>query len=255
MIGKKKNEQLDDGLRLEDIDQRMLDEIVAERDKLRDENERILRAAADAQNRLRTARKDVQESHRQGVTAVARDVIAGLDSFDLALSQDMSTATVDSIVEGVRSIRDELIRVLNRHGVTLIEAAPGEELDPQRHQAMMEQPTDQFEPGHIVAMVQVGYMLHDRVIRPAKVIVAASPPGAQAEATETSPDDATDPAEDADGAEEDARTQHQSHDGDPAGRTPDAEGVYHIDDTPDDLSVESDTDENDDTPGRAPRED
>ena len=246
MIGKKKpndEEHIDDAMtvHLEDIDQAILDDIVAERDHLRAEQDRILRAAADAQNRLRTARKDVQEAHRQGVTAVARDIIGGLDSFDVALMQDMSTSTVESIIDGVRSIRSELIRVLARHGVGLIEATPGEEMNPERHQAMMEQPTGDFEPGQIVSMVQVGYVLNDRVIRPAKVIVAACPPDA-----DCSDDDNPGTADQIDRVNEldvDSGPFHiEVTDGDESSSddtnppmaesegTPDPDGVYHIED-------------------------
>lgn len=151
----------------------------AEIEQLREERDRCLRAAADADNRAKIARREVQESYRQGVTTVARDTILCLDAFDMALSQDMSAASVESVIAGVRSVRSELIRVLTRHGVALIEPAPGDDLDPNRHQAMLEQPTDAVAPGRILALVQAGYMLDDRVIRPAKVIVAraANQPG------------------------------------------------------------------------------
>lgn len=256
MVGRKNKQdgaEQDDRLLVEDLDQETLDQIVAERDRLSEDHDRILRAAADAQNRLRTARKDVQESHRQGVTGVARDVITALDSFDVALSQDMSSATVESIVAGVRSIREELIRALGRHGVGLIEAAPGDELDPQRHQAMMEQPTDRVPAGHVLAMVQVGYVLDERVIRPAKVIVAAGDPGEPAPVGEpnftgparvevTNPDalDVEDPSAEIPGetpGEDEAGEWSESPENprpESGVGTPDAEGVYHIDDVDED---------------------
>ncbi len=248
MIGKKKpdsKEQIDAGVRLDEIDQQTLDDIVGERDQLRAEQDRILRGAADAQNRLRTARKDVQESNRQGVTAVARDVIAALDSFDLALSQDMHSATVESIVEGVRSIRGELIRALSYHGVSLIEATPGEELDPQRHQAMMEQPSDEFDGGQVVAMVQVGYKLNDRVIRPAKVIVAASRAGGDCD---VGCDDLAAEDNSADSLADETNPGPAVSEG-----TPDPDGVFHIDD--ESLGDMNFGEEPDEGPPETPRED
>ncbi len=161
--------------RLEDLSQEQLDELVRERDRLRDERERLLRAAADAENRAKTAHKDVQESYRQGVSAVARDIITGLDSLDMALTQLAGDPAADTVLEGVRSVRDELLRVLARHGINAIRPEAGEELDPHLHQAMMEQQTSDIEPGRIASVAQVGYTLHDRVLRPAKVIVAARP--------------------------------------------------------------------------------
>ncbi len=248
MIGKKKpdsNEQIDAGVRLDEIDQQTLDDIVGERDHLRAEQDRILRGAADAQNRLRTARKDVQESQRQGVTAVARDVIAALDSFDLALSQDMHSATVESIVEGVRSIRSELIRALSNHGVGLIEATPGAELDPECHQAIMEQPSDEFDGGQVVAMVQVGYKLNDRVIRPAKVIVAASRTGGDADVV---CDDLAAEDNPADSLADETNPGPAVSEG-----TADPDGVFHIDD--ESLGDMNFGEEPDDGPPETPRED
>ena len=157
---------------IEDMDQQTLDALVADKDRLERERDTYLRAAADAENRARTARKDVQESYRQGVTSVARDVVTALDHFDMALAQDMGSGDQDAIVQGMRSIRDELIRALARHGVGVIEPHPGDELNPLQHQVMMDQANDSVPPGHIASMLQVGYTLGDRVIRPAKVIVA-----------------------------------------------------------------------------------
>lgn len=147
-------------------------DLLAEIERLKEERDRFLRVAADADNRAKIARREVQESYRQGVTSIARDTILCLDAFDMALAQDMGAASIESVLAGVRSIRAELIRVLTRHGVMLIEPAPADELDPNRHQAMLEQPSDAVPPGRILSLVQAGYLLDDRVIRPAKVIVA-----------------------------------------------------------------------------------
>ena len=66
--------------------------------------------------------------------------------------------------------------VLKRHGVTRVDAAPGTPFDPAVHEAVMQQPTNDFAPGAVVQVVQSGFLLHDRLIRPANVIVAAEPP-------------------------------------------------------------------------------
>ncbi|MBX3364194.1 MAG: nucleotide exchange factor GrpE [Phycisphaeraceae bacterium] len=158
---------------------RLMDErnaLAAERDALAAERDRLLRHCADFQNQMLRARKDVDESRRQAVTAVSRDVIAALDHFDVALTQDLSSATPQSLQDGMKVIRAELIRAMSLHGVGVIEPAPGDEFNPERHEAVMRQPaTESVKPGHILALFQVGYQLHDRVIRPAKVVVADAP--------------------------------------------------------------------------------
>jgi molecular chaperone GrpE len=98
-------------------------------------------------------------------------VIPVLDHFDLALGQDPAKVTADQIVSGVKVIRDELLKVLQRHGVNLIEPKPNDEFDPTRHQAVLQQQDEAIEPGHIVQTLQMGYALNDRAIRPASVSV------------------------------------------------------------------------------------
>lgn len=149
--------------------------LMDERDALLAEKERLLRHCADFQNQVLRARKDVAEARKQGVSAVCRDVIGALDHFDVALAQDMGKATVDSIMEGMRAIRGELIRAMSNHGVVVIEPQPGDEFDPSRHEAVMRRPAEgDIPPGHILSLFQVGYMLDEWLIRPAKVVVAES---------------------------------------------------------------------------------
>jgi len=143
-------------------------------DRLNREVDKLLRAVADAQNRERTARREVDEARKQGTTRVARDVITALDHLDLALAQDREGATLDQFIDGLGAIRTELRAALEVHGISLIEPQPGEPFDPNRHAAMANMPAEGIEPGHIASTFQVGYALHDRVIRPAKVLVTPS---------------------------------------------------------------------------------
>ena len=88
-----------------------------------------------------------------------------------ALAQDPAKATTESIVSGVKVIRDELMRVLQNHGVKVIESAKNSPFEPSIHQAVMQVDSPDVEPGHIVATLQPGFMLGERVIRPATVTV------------------------------------------------------------------------------------
>jgi molecular chaperone GrpE len=140
----------------------------AERDEA---NQKYLRSVADYQNFAKRAAASEKEAKLQGITAIVLNVIPVIDHFDLALGQDPSKVSAEQIVAGVKVIRDELLKVLQRHGVTLISPEPGDEFDPMKHQAVMQQEDEGVEPGHIVVTLQAGYALNDRAIRPASVSV------------------------------------------------------------------------------------
>jgi len=150
------------------------DSAAALRAELDEVNDRWKRAMADFQNYQRRAGQNEQEARRQGITAVVMSVVPVLDHFDLALSQKMegdSTAAA-SILEGVKVIRAELVRALEKHGVRVIQPAPNDPFDPMRHEAIMHQAAENVEPGHIASTFQPGFELGDRTIRSAKVAVA-----------------------------------------------------------------------------------
>ena len=88
--------------------------------------------------------------------------------------QDPEKVNAQQVIDGVRMTRDEFIRILSGYGVTSINPQPGDEFNPGDHEAMMQQPSDDFEPGTITMSMGVGYKLGDRVVRPAKVAVAAA---------------------------------------------------------------------------------
>jgi molecular chaperone GrpE len=134
-------------------------------------NTKYLRTVADYQNVARRGAKDADEAKYQGMKSVVLNVLTVLDHFDLALSQDVKKVSADQIVGGVRVIRDELMKVLQNHGVELIAPAANTEFDPNWHQAVTQQDAPDVEPGHIVATLQAGYRLGDRVVRPAMVSV------------------------------------------------------------------------------------
>jgi molecular chaperone GrpE len=134
-------------------------------------NQDKLRTIADYQNFARRAAASEREAKLQGITAIVLNVIPIIDHFDLALGQDPAKVTAEQIASGVKVIRDELLKVLQRHGVSLIEPKPNDEFDPTRHQAVLQQQDDAIDPGHIVQTLQAGYALNDRAIRPASVSV------------------------------------------------------------------------------------
>lgn len=143
--------------------------------KLADAEARVLRAMADFQNFKRRSLGNEAEAQRQGQTVVITSILPVLDHFELALRQRETGASAEQILGGVELVQGELLRALERQGVTVVRPQPGDELDPGRHEAVSQMPIDGVQPGRIGVVFQVGYAMGERVLRPAKVVVAADP--------------------------------------------------------------------------------
>jgi molecular chaperone GrpE len=150
-----------------------LEDRVAElEDKLAAAEESALRARADFQNYQRRAITNERDAREWGAAGVLESMVSVIDHFDVALSQDPEKSSAASIIDGVKLIKGEMIRALKDHGVTAIEPGVGDELDPGRHEAIGHRATEGVEPGRVSMVMQVGYAMGDRVLRPAKVFVA-----------------------------------------------------------------------------------
>ena len=145
--------------------------------QLAEAKQAVLYARAEAENVRRRAEKEAADSRAYAVTSFARDVLSVADNLQRGLAAIPADAREDDrfkgLLTGLEATGRELDRVLERHGITRI-AAMGETLDPNRHQAMLEVPSDQ-PPGTIVQEMQAGYMIRDRLLRPALVGVAKKP--------------------------------------------------------------------------------
>jgi molecular chaperone GrpE len=152
---------------------------VAELEKLLEEaNAKALYAAAEAQNTRRRLEQELQQSTSYAASGFARDMLAIKDHLDRALaavSEELrADKTASQFLAGIEATSRELEAVFQRNGVTRIKSV-GEALDPHRHQAMIEVASDQAAPGTIVEEMQPGYMMKDRLLRPAMVAVAKKP--------------------------------------------------------------------------------
>ena len=152
---------------------------IAELEKLLEEaNSKALYAAAETQNVRRRLEADKQAAAAYASTQFARDILAIKDHLERALVAVSDELRADKVASnflaGIEATARELEAVFARHGISRIKSV-GERLDPHRHQAMMEIPSDQAEPGTIVEEMQAGYMLKDRLLRPALVGVAKKP--------------------------------------------------------------------------------
>jgi molecular chaperone GrpE len=134
----------------------------------------VLYAQAETQNVRRRAEKEVQDAHAYASTRFARDILSVADNMSRALASLPDSARDDEawkpLVTGLEATERELASIFERHGIARI-AAMGQPLDPNLHQAMMEMPSDEA-PGTIVQEIQAGYLIKDRLLRPALVGVA-----------------------------------------------------------------------------------
>ena len=151
---------------------------VAELEKqLGEAKSKALYAAAETQNVRRRLEAEKEQASSYAAAGFARDMLAIKDHLDRALAavgDDLrADKTASNFLAGIEATSRELEAVFQRNGVTRINAV-GEPLDPHRHQAMIEIPSDQ-EPGTIVEEMQAGYMMKDRLLRPALVGVAKKP--------------------------------------------------------------------------------
>jgi molecular chaperone GrpE len=164
-----------------DVDQDLafMDEIEAlrvERDDLRD---RFMRALADAENSRKRADRDRREAEQYGSTRLARDLLPVYDNLRRAIDAvpDDLRATASALLEGVELTLRELTNVMTRHGVKPIAPAIGDLGDAQTMEAMFEAPLPGTKAGQIIQVMTEGFLLHDRLLRPAQVGVSSNTQG------------------------------------------------------------------------------
>lgn len=138
----------------------------------------VLYSRAETQNVRRRLEKDVQDARAYAATGFARDILSVSDNLSRALDALPADVREDEklkgFVTGIEATQREVEKVFAQHGVTRI-ASVGLPLDPNQHQAMMEVPSADHEPGTVVSELQSGYMIRDRLLRPAMVTVAKKP--------------------------------------------------------------------------------
>ncbi len=179
----------------------VIDALLEENQKLRDEKDalkdQMLRVAADMENLRRRTQREVADARQYAISNFARDVLSIGDNLDRAIStvsdeeKESAGSTLAALVEGVEMTGREMVRIFAKHGVTK-EEPEGEKFDPNRHQAMFEVPNPAVDSGMVVQVVQAGYMLGDRVLRPAMVGVSKGGPKPAPKAAVTEETDAED---------------------------------------------------------------
>lgn len=148
----------------------------AERDDMRD---RFMRALADVENTRKRGERDRREAEQYGGSKLARDMLPVFDNLTRALEvvNDEQRAANKALIEGLELTLRELLSVFAKHGIQPIAPQVGDAFDPQMHQAMFEAPVPGTKAGEIIQVMTEGFMLHDRLLRPAQVGVSSSPAG------------------------------------------------------------------------------
>ena len=150
---------------------------LAEAQAKADENwNRYLRAAAELENVRKRAARDVEHAHKFALENFGRDLLAVVDSLEMGLAA-ADNADAEALREGSEATCKLLKTTLERFGISEVDPE-GEPFDPEMHEAMSMMPAPNIEPGSVAKVVQKGYALNGRLLRPARVIVAAeAPPG------------------------------------------------------------------------------
>jgi molecular chaperone GrpE len=152
-----------------------LRERLQEAEKTRDEYLKLAKSArADFENYQIRARRDRDEERRYAQLPLAHDLLAPLDNLERATAAAQKAGEQGPLTQGVTMVVSQLLDVLRRHGITRVEAE-GQPFDPNLHQAVMQQPSARVPPNTVVQVLEQGYRMHDRVLRPARVAVSSAP--------------------------------------------------------------------------------
>lgn len=154
------------------------DELALLREDMEKAKQEVLYAQAETQNVRRRLEKDIADARAYAATGFARDILSVADNLARALDAVSAELREDDrlkgFVAGIEATQREIDKVFTSHGITRI-ASMGLPLDPNQHQAMLEVPSADAEPGTVVQEMQAGYMIKDRLLRPAMVAVAKKP--------------------------------------------------------------------------------
>ncbi|WP_138466257.1 nucleotide exchange factor GrpE [Poseidonocella sp. HB161398] len=151
-----------------------VDAVIAERDEYRD---RMMRALAEAENARKRGERDRKDAEMYGGTKLARDMLPVYDNMKRAIESitEEQKAEHAALIEGVELTMRELVNIFGKHGISRIAPEVGEKFDPQVHQAMFEAPVPNTKAGDIIQVMAEGFMIRDRLLRPAQVGVSSTP--------------------------------------------------------------------------------
>ena len=149
-----------------------LEDLVKERDELKD---KLMRSLAESENVRKRALKDRQDAEIYAVSKMSRDILSVYDNLQRALdlAEDILDEKSLPMIEGLELTKKDLLEIFKRNKIEKIEPISGDKFDPKLHQAMMEAPSDDVEKGHIIGVLTVGFLIGDRLLRASNVTVSS----------------------------------------------------------------------------------
>ena len=144
----------------------------ADRDSL---YERLARATADFQNSRKRLQTESDQRAQYANATLIKSLLPVIDNFERALAQDPSKTDAAALLKGMQIVHDQWLNVLRQQQVQEIDPQPGDPFDPTRHEALMQQPSEELPEGSVTMTMVKGYALHDRTLRPAQVAIARKP--------------------------------------------------------------------------------
>jgi len=149
-----------------------LEDLVRERDELKD---KLMRSLAESENIRKRSLKDRQDAEVYAVTKMSRDILSVYDNLQRALdlAEDILDEKSLPMIEGLELTKKDLLEIFKRNKIEKIEPISGDKFDPKLHQAMMEAPSDEIEKGHILGVLTVGFLIGDRLLRASNVTVSS----------------------------------------------------------------------------------
>ncbi len=140
--------------------------------ELANANDRLLRLQAEMQNLRNRTSREIADERKYAAMPIVRDLLPVVDNIDRAIEAAEKAGEAENLLAGFRLVKQQLHSILSSHQCELI-AAEGELFDPNFHQAILQQPSADVPAGNVMMVTQPGYKLHDRVVRPAQVIVSS----------------------------------------------------------------------------------
>lgn len=136
--------------------------------------QQLARVQADFKNAQKRLEADKLQAIQYANTGLVKALLPTLDNFERAMEVEAGKTDVENLLKGMRIVYDQLVKALSQQAVEAIAPEPGTPFDPKMHEALMQQPSEQYEEPTVLQLLQKGYRMHDRVIRPAQVIVSKS---------------------------------------------------------------------------------
>jgi len=164
-----------------------VDELQTELDQA---NNRVLRAQAELENFRKRARRDMEEQRQYANLPLIADLLPAIDNLERAIEAAEKDESASGLVEGVRMVSQHVLAILGQHSCIPVEAE-GRPFDPNVHEAIAQEASDDIPSGMVTRIVRVGYQLHGRVVRPSQVMVSTGPPDPGPESTELESDQAS----------------------------------------------------------------